>query len=45
VEVNPEERTMPPRVELGQAVGFGVAKVKEFLGKGDKEGGPGVLKG
>ncbi len=44
VEINPEERTMPPRVELGQAVGFGVAKVKEFLGKGDKAGGPGVLK-
>lgn len=45
VEVNPEERTMPPRIELEQAVGFGVAKVKEFLGKGDKDGGPSVLKG
>ena len=45
VEINPEERTMPPRIELEQAVGFGVAKVKEFLGKGDKSGGPSVLKG
>jgi thiamine pyrophosphate-dependent acetolactate synthase large subunit-like protein len=45
VEINPEERTMPPRIELEQAVGFGVAKVKEFLGKGDKRGGPSVLKG
>jgi thiamine pyrophosphate-dependent acetolactate synthase large subunit-like protein len=39
VHVNPEELTIPPRVEMHQALGFLRAKAKEFLGKGDKEGG------
>jgi len=36
VRVNPEERTMPPEIELKQAVGYGVAKVRELLGQGDR---------
>lgn len=43
IEVNPEERTMPPRVLPGQVLGYGIAKTKEFFGKGDKEGGPSVI--
>lgn len=34
VEVNPEERTMPPRIKPGQAFGYGLAKMKELLGEG-----------
>lgn len=34
VEINPEERTMPPRIEPGQAFGYGLAKMKELLGEG-----------
>jgi len=33
VHVNPEERTMPPKIELEQAWGFGVAKMREFFGR------------
>jgi thiamine pyrophosphate-dependent acetolactate synthase large subunit-like protein len=33
VLVNPEERTMPPRIEMWQALGYGVAKVKEFVSR------------
>jgi len=32
VSVNPEERTMPPKVEFAQAWGFGMAKLREFFG-------------
>lgn len=36
VRINPEERTMPPVVELEQAWGYGVAKIRELLGQGDR---------
>jgi hypothetical protein len=26
-------RHMPPKIELGQALGYGMAKTREFLGK------------
>ncbi|MFU8829388.1 MAG: thiamine pyrophosphate-dependent enzyme [Phycisphaerales bacterium] len=39
VIINPEERTMPPKIELNQAWGFGIAKVREFFGAGDASGG------
>jgi thiamine pyrophosphate-dependent acetolactate synthase large subunit-like protein len=29
--INPKEITWPPRIELGQAMGFGIAKVKELF--------------
>lgn len=32
VEINPEEVTMPPRVKVKQALGYGMAKVREFVG-------------
>ena len=35
VHVNPGELTMPPKIELEQAWGFGVSKVKEIFGAGD----------
>jgi pyruvate oxidase len=35
VIVNPEERTMPPRIEPAQAFGYALAKTKEFFGLGD----------
>jgi thiamine pyrophosphate-dependent acetolactate synthase large subunit-like protein len=38
VQVDPEELTVPPRIEPGQALGFGLAKVKEFFGRGDRDG-------
>lgn len=34
VAVNPNERTMPPKIEFEQAMGFGLAKLREFFGKG-----------
>lgn len=34
VIINPEERTMPPKIELNQAWGFGIANVREFFGAG-----------
>lgn len=43
VVVNPEELTLPPRVELQHALGFLRAKAKEFLGMGDKSGGVSVV--
>lgn len=39
VEVRADELTVPPRIEAGQVVGFGVAMVKELLGRGDRSGG------
>lgn len=35
VVINPEERTMPPKIEMAQAWGFGISKVREFFGAGD----------
>ncbi len=35
VEINPEQLTMPPKIELNQALGFAKAKVREFFGQGD----------
>lgn len=43
VHVNPEELALPPRVEVHQALGFMRAKAKEFLGMGDKQGGPSTI--
>lgn len=44
VEINPEERTTPPKILARQALGYGIAKAKEFFGKGDKAGGPSVIR-
>lgn len=44
VQVNPEERTMPPKINPRQAFGYGLAKAREFFGLGDKAGGIGVIR-
>ncbi len=44
VEINPEERTLPPKIEASQAFGYGLAKAREFFGLGDKDGGASVLR-
>lgn len=44
VAVNPEERTMPPRINAKQAFGYGVAKAREFFGAGDSAGGKEVVR-
>jgi len=36
VEVNPEELTLPPHISFKMASGYAKAKIKEFVGKGDK---------
>jgi len=36
VEVNPDELTIPPHISLKMASGYAKAKIKEFIGKGDK---------
>jgi len=38
VEVNAEELPYPPHTEIEQAFGFLKAKVKEYMGEGEKEG-------
>ena len=43
VVVDPDELIIPPKIELARAVGFAQAKVKEFFGLGESEGGPGVI--
>ena len=43
VVVDPDELTIPPKVELAQALGFAQAKVKEFFGVGQSAGGVGVV--
>jgi len=35
-EVNPEELTLPPHISLKMASGYAKAKIREFIGKGDK---------
>lgn len=35
-EINPEELTLPPHISLKMASGYAKAKIKEFIGKGDK---------
>lgn len=37
VAINPEERTMPPKIEFAQAWGFGMAKLREFFGAGAED--------
>lgn len=44
VAVNPEERTMPPKINAKQAFGYGVAKAREFFGAGDSGGGKEVVR-
>ncbi len=44
VAVNPEEKTMPPEIKLKQAWGYGISKMKELAGEGDKKGGLDVIK-
>lgn len=39
VVVDGDELTIPPRIELAQALGFAEAKVKEFFGVGQRDGG------
>ncbi|MEZ5066874.1 MAG: thiamine pyrophosphate-binding protein [bacterium] len=41
VEVHSDELTMPPRIEVGQALGFGIAKVKELLQPAAERSGEG----
>ena len=43
VVVNPEEITMPPRLEPRFVLGYARAKIKEIVGKGSKEPGLGPL--
>ena len=43
VAVEPEERTMPPKIQMHQALGYGMAKAREFFGLGDKRGGREVI--
>jgi pyruvate oxidase len=37
VEINPEELTRPPHINLKMASGYAKAKIKEALGKGDRK--------
>lgn len=39
VLIDPDEIPIPPRIELAQALGFAEAKIKEFFGVGQREGG------
>lgn len=39
VVVDPDELIIPPKIELARALGFAQAKVKEFFGFGEREGG------
>jgi pyruvate oxidase len=39
VVVDPDELPIPPKIELARALGFAQAKVKEFFGLGEREGG------
>lgn len=43
VAIHAEERTMPPKILAKQALGYGLAKTREFLGQGDKDGGVQVI--
>ena len=43
VVVNPEEITMPPRIEARFVLGYARAKLKEMVGQGQKEAGLGAL--
>lgn len=43
VLVDPDELVIPPRIELAQALGFAEAKIQEFFGVGQREGGFDVL--
>jgi pyruvate oxidase len=43
VVIDPDELTIPPKIELARALGFAQAKVKEFFGHGEREGGFGVI--
>jgi pyruvate oxidase len=43
VVVDPDELIIPPKIELARALGFAQAKVKEFFGHGEREGGPDVI--
>lgn len=35
VEINPEQLTMPPKIEVNQALNYARAKVREFFGQGN----------
>lgn len=39
VIVDPHELIIPPQIELAQALGYAEAKIKEFFGIGQREGG------
>jgi pyruvate oxidase len=43
VVVDPDELTIPPKIEMARALGFAQAKVKEFFGLGEREGGMEVI--
>lgn len=38
-EVDPDELVIPPRLEMAQTLGFAKAKVQEFFGIGERDGG------
>ncbi|MEX2563389.1 MAG: thiamine pyrophosphate-dependent enzyme, partial [Nitriliruptoraceae bacterium] len=39
VLVDPDELIVPPQIEMAQALGYAEAKIKEFFGVGQQEGG------
>jgi pyruvate oxidase len=43
VVIDPDELIIPPKIETARALGFAQAKVKEFFGYGQSEGGFGVV--
>ncbi len=45
VLVDPDELIVPPRIEMAQALGFAEAKLKEFFGVGQQDGGTDVITG
>lgn len=42
--VNPEERTMPPRITARQAFVYSMAKAHKFFCMGDKDGSASVVR-
>jgi thiamine pyrophosphate-dependent acetolactate synthase large subunit-like protein len=43
VLVDPDELIVPPRIEMAQALGYAEAKIKEFFGVGQQDGGTDVI--
>lgn len=43
VLVDPDELIVPPKIEMAQALGYAEAKIKEFFGVGQQDGGTDVI--